>query len=1306
VPQGVPDPSTITTRQDFAQALTALREQAGLTVREVARAAGLQPSTVGGYFGGRHLPPIGSTPGVLADLLTACGVTEPQEQQAWRDTLLLVRRTPAQRASSSPAPYRGLASFQPEDAEWFFGREELVEGLVSRVAAAGRRLAIGTGRGLVVVVGASGSGKSSLLRAGLIPALERGAVDGEPWSWMLLTPGDDPLAELDRLEAGDTAPDGDLAIVVDQFEELFTACADEEQRRTFVTRLLGLAGRRTGRTVVVAGLRADFYGHATRLPGLVSALQDAQLVVGPMTTSQLRRAITEPARRAQVSLEEGLVELLLGALAPGTGTQVAAHDPGALPLLSHALLATWQRGQQTTLRISDYLAVGGIDGAVAGTADAVFEALTPQQQDTARRLFRRLVSVAEGAADTRRRVSFAELGPQADDVSGPLRTVLDAFVGHRLLTADADGVEISHEALLNAWPRLRSWVDADRAGLSVHRGITDIALTWDAADRDPQLLLQGGRLATAQEWAAEPDRADELSPLERAFLAAAAERQQAQRLAELRSTRRLRWLAASLVVLVLLTGGLAGYALHLQSTAANDRDLAASRQVAGEAQRLRGTDVAMAGQLSVLAYRTSGTSQARSAVLDSAAMPLATRLTGPPGVLQSVSTGSAAGGSDLVAAAGEKGVVRLWTVPAPGHGGATRLADLTAGDGGATLFATALAPNRRVLAAAGGDHKVYLWDVSTPGKPAPIGTALTGPQNTVYALAFSPDGSVLAAGSADGTVRLWSLTDPGHPQELATIADSGGYVQAVAFSPDGSLLAAAGVDRTARLWDVRQPTQPKPWRGPMPYRGGSGVQVTGAASTIFGMTFSPDGHTLAGSTKDGTVLLWRLDQLSRAALTASPAVTPTLAPWSTLTGPGNWVNGVAFSPDGTQLAAASSDGKVWIWDAAAGRLRAQLPHPAPVTAVSWHGADALFTSCADGDVRRWSLPAPTLGMTGSVYSVSFSRDGRRLSAATTGEAMMWDVGDPARPTPAGPGVTGAVSTTAGPLDGASALSPDGTLLAAGTKQGAVAFWDVTDPAHPRQLGEPVSVGSQVVEWLEFSPDGRTVVAGTDDATVRLVDVRDREHPVVAGPPLTGPGNLVMGVTFSRDGRTVAAATANRTIWLWDVSDVQAPKALGEPLRGPASYVYSVAFSPDGRTLAAGTADHSVWLWDVADRAHPHPLGVPLTGPSNYVYTVAFSPDGRLLAAGAGDHTVWLWDVADRTAPQVRATLTDAGGAVYAVAFSPDGATLAAGSGDKTVWLWPVDPDRAIGRLCVSAGDPLTLQEWQLSAPGLSRRSLC
>ena len=546
---------------------------------------GIPASTTGDYFAGRHLPPP-SQPGLLARILRVCGETDPAELGEWVSALNRIRRGPGRRPAAATAPYRGLASFQPEDAPWFFGREAITSRLVrlaTEASAPGVPL---------TVVGPSGSGKSSLLRAGLIPALPG-------WSQRklaLFTPGATPLGELARqlarlhsltiegaavegLPAGPPAagpppagpppadppatnpppagppatdpaatdPDGaedsaestrieaalrrdpgdaprlipdtggpGLVIVVDQFEEIFTACRDEAERQRFITAICALAGP----AVVVLALRADFYDRALRYPELAGALQERQVVVVPMTREEVRSAIVEPARLARLDVEDGLVELLLSDLAPRSpdvSLAGAGHEAGALPLLSHALLTTWSRRHGSRLTVADYEASGGIRHAIARTADQVYESLDEEQRDIARRLFLRLVYVADGAPETRSSVRLDELRDWPDEAASS-GEVLDRFVAERLITVDADTAQITHEALLTAWPLLRTWIDANREGLRVRRRLSDGARTWDEAGRDPAALLRGGQLALARDWAADPLNRDSLGTVTRAFV--------------------------------------------------------------------------------------------------------------------------------------------------------------------------------------------------------------------------------------------------------------------------------------------------------------------------------------------------------------------------------------------------------------------------------------------------------------------------------------------------------------------------------------------------------------------------------------------------------------------------------------------------------------------------------------------------------------------------------------------------------------------------------------------------------------------
>jgi WD40 repeat protein len=1277
-PPGVIDPREIGTRQEFADQLSLLKDQAGLTVREIAGKAGVPASTLGGYFAGTHLPPVKMSD-LLLRVLSVCGVDNDAEIGLWLAALTRVRRAPGKRPAGALVPYRGLESFQPDDAPWFFGRQRLTGILLGQLRDQYRQ------GGLLAVIGASGSGKSSLLRAGLIPAIRDGelaAGDVGHRPSALFTPGTHPMAELNRHQDAMTAEAGEPSvIVVDQFEEVFTQCQAEQERRDFIQALCAAAAAgpdgRSPEALIVVGLRADFYPHALRYPEMVAELERRQVLIGPMTHEELRSVITGPARKAGLDIETGLTEILLRDLTPLDLPEqaAAAHEPGTLPLLSHALLATWDLSRGGRLTVADYRASDGIQGAVAASAEDVYTDLTPAQRDLARRVFTRLVHVADDTADTRRRVSRAELQFGGADV----QHVLDAFIDRRLITANVDTVEIAHEALLRAWPRLRHWIDADNIGVRVHRQLTAAAEEWRDSGNDPGALYRGGRLASAEEWASTPAHSDDLNQLERAFLSVSiAQRQQAESAAR-RQANRLRAFSASLAILLIAAASLAVLAYQQRSSAISQRDVAVSRQVAVEANQLRGTDIALAMQLSLAAFRISPTEEAVSSLLNSTANVPATRLLGPRGT-EMHAVAFSPDGSVLATGSGD-GSVRLWDVRTAGR--PVRLGPAVSAPGSVT--SVAFSPDGKTLATSCGAAGAAVWDVSDPRRPALRGRIPAASGDGVTAIAFSPDGRTLATGSEHGRIRMWKLAGLSGTASLGSSpgADTA-EVNAVAFSPNGQLVAAGTADGKIIAWPA---TAAGTTSGP-------GLVIDAIAHVVNAIAFSPDGRVLASAGNDSMVRRWSIVTASRAVKALPP-----------LSGPKSWAYALAFSPDGRSIAAGSADDNVYIWTLEDDTLTATLPQPAPVTSLAWDARGGRLATADANDVARiWVLPGPVLAAApGSVFAAAFGpgAPGRVLAVASAppdgrGQVRLWNVADPARPV-----ALGSPLTAADALDGTVAYGPGGRL-AAGSADGTVQLWDVRTAARPVRLPSPPSSLKTAIQNVAFDSTGRLLAAGSTDGTVEIWNTSSLGHAVPLASLADANGRAsdqdVFAVAFSPDGHLLAAANANGTVRLWDIANPARPEAAGKPLIDLSDAIYQVTFSPDGHLLAASGEDGNVRLWDVATPRLPRLLAT-LGGSAGTVYDVTFSPDGRTIATSNGDNTVTLWNVADPVAPARFASLTGPAGTVFAAVFSPDGSTLAAGSQDATARLWRATPGAAAAYVCDTVGAPITRAEWAQYIPG-------
>ncbi|WKD36985.1 hypothetical protein KO717_00120 [Streptomyces xanthophaeus] len=1195
-----------------------MREAAGRPpYRALAKKAHYSSTTLSDAAGGNTFPSLAVT---LA-YVDACQGDRRAWETRWHAVATEIAASaphdePAE-TSRHTAPYAGLSAFQPEDADRFFGRERLTGELLAKVAD----------RRFLTVFGPSGSGKSSLLRAGLVA---RARASG--WPVMLLTPGPHPLEEcavhlaaatgeapgtlLTELQDDPAAlhlrirqtmtghpPDTDTLIVVDQFEEIFTLCTDRAERGTFIALLTAAAAAATSRTRVVLGVRADFYGHCVQDPHLVEAIRDAQIAVGPMSSQELREAITRPAVLAGCTVTG---PLLAAVVADATG------QPGALPLVSHAMVETWRRRSGSRLTLDGYLAAGGIQHALAHTAEAAYEALSPPQQDLARSLFLRLTALGDGTEDTRRRITRDELDPSPDTVH-----VLESLARKRLVTLDHESAEITHEAIIRCWPRLRGWLTEDRDRLLLHRRLTDATAGWERQDRDPHTLYRGAALAAALDLAATDG--NRLTPKERRFLDASREAQAGEMAAVRRRTVRLRQLVTLLTVLVAVAATAGALAVGSRDSALRQRNVAIARKAAAEAAEVRPHDPALAAQLNLAAYRLAATPDVRDQLMSTFATPYTNRLTGHTSDVVSISF---APHSRILATASWDRTVRLWDTQDPHH--PVQLAAVTQPE---RLMAVAFDPGGRILATAS-ERSVRLWDVTDRRAPAQLST-LPDQRSAPTWVASGPDG-LLATGHTDGTTRLWNVHDPRHPRQLSTLPGHSGTVTSVTFSPDNRTVATTG-DTTTRLWDAADPAHPLLLD-----------VLRGHTDTVTAAAFSPDGTTLATGSWDRTARVW---DITGGHCARPPAVLPghPAIVWS-----------LAFSPDGTTL--VSVGGTTQFWDITApadpkrtstlqggfyqaafspdGRLLANADllldlqdlslatHDDVVTSLAFAPGGHLLASASwDGTARLWQVtgghalwPLSALrGHTRFVRCVTFSPDGRTLvTASEDGTARVWNITDPRKPR-----LTSVIAPEGGEVAG-TAFAPDGRLLALWA-QATAGLWDLTDPAHPRPLSRIAEDGPNVTT-ASFRPDGHTLVTSTgESASLRLWDITRPHTPRELPSPFRS--DPLTGGVFSPDNRRLAAFhRTDRTIWLIDVDDIRHP-AKTEQLPASGSWLYTLAFDTQGRRLAAGAADSKALLWDLDGPSTP----TVLTGHANPVPAVAFSPDGTTLATGGNDFTIRLRD---------------------------------------------------------------------------------
>ncbi|GAA4340038.1 hypothetical protein GCM10023086_75360 [Streptomyces venetus] len=1242
--------------QRFAFELRKLRQDAGgITYRQMARQVEISVSTLSRAANGEQLPSLQ----VALAYVRACGGEEQAWERRWREAVTeQARAADLVSEETDPSPYRGLARFDVGDAELFFGRDEVTDTLVRAV----------TEHRVFAVFGPSGSGKSSLLRAGLIPRLRSLEGPRRPAAVRILTPGEHPLRTHDSV--CEPAPgEGDTWLIVDQFEEIFTLCRDTGERADFVARLLA-AAEPASRLRVILGVRADFYGRCAEHRELAEALREANLMVGPMSPAELRETVVRPAHAAGLIVERELTARLV---------EEADGEPGGLPLLSHALRETWRRRRGRTLTMEAYEAAGGLHGAVAQSAEEIYTRLAPDHAGLARLILLRLITPGEGSQDTRRPVDRSELDlgtASQDDIA----LVLDRLTNARLLTLDENTVDVAHEALISAWPRLRGWIEEDREHLRVHRRLTEAARAWDDLGRDPGALYRGTRLATAEE--AFTGHSTILTVLEADFLTASGAARDQERQAAARAARRLRTLVGSLsavVVLALLAGIVAW-----QQTQESDRQrvLAAARRAASVANGLRSSDPRRALQLSVAAWELSHTPETKSALLGALEQRERARFESPPSDYDAEPFLSG-GGRTLTQIEGKRITVR--DAETGRVTGTYRALPHNVDPEG--IVPLQHSPNGSALAIpTGAGMQVRLWDIRAGGYRGPAFGPSRSASDTLSSTGFSSSGRAMYFSTDNRGTEVWDtrtgrrlLSAPDAPQAVA--AD---------VSADGRLLAYCTEDDHVELWDMRQDRRSTAeWITKVP------------CSTLQYIQFSPDGHTLAVADEQG-LRRWRL---------SSGKELPMLRQ----TGPEQY----AFSDDGKFVAGAGRN-EILLWRL--DRPQAPVFRHALADEYGYPGDIELDMSSrairyiGSGTGTRPVVHTLDLGRSipsswraQPVNNATFSADGSTLALAHAGARVdhftlldarsgkvMANVPGLERSAPAGEN---------GPFLPMS-LSADGDRFAYGLDEApiphgvdGIRVWDTRRNRQVRAL----TPGDADFEFMSvtLSPDGRKVMTTGAEGGIKVWDTRSgRRLRTLPEPKRGNRDEQVQGIgALSADGTKLLTDTGA----MIGVSD---GKTLPDELGECSDCVF--AFSPDARRIAvAATYQGKVSLWDGTLRTPLGTLSGTLSrathGAREQATAMAFSPDGTTLAISGNQGTMQLWDV---TSQQPLAALPTPGDSILSLAFSPDGGTLYA-AGEHVPWQkYDIDPDRAVDTVCARAGASLSPAAWNRFLPEVPYRQLC
>jgi WD40 repeat protein len=1106
-----------------------------------------------------------------------------------------------------PCPYRGLSAFREEDSELFFGREQTIDELITAVSK----------KPLVAIVGASGSGKSSVVFAGLIPRLKsKNTTIATPWI-ASFRPGKNPFQALaiafasrsnnfsqQELEIKLTNDRSFLTklidcfvkqnlnkpvvLIIDQFEELYTLSLEEE-RHPFLDILLQ-AVKNTANFTLVLTLRADFYGHAIAYRPFSDALQGAVYNLGAMNREELRLAIESPAKQMQIELEKGLTELLILEM---------EGQSGSLPLLEFALTQLWSRQKSGILTYQVYREIGGVGEAIANHAEAIYAGLNESERFRMQQIFVQLVQWGKETEVTRRLATKEEVKLENWELVTRLASFRLVITNCNESTKE-ETVEIVHEALIKSWGRFENWLVCDRDFRAWQEILRVAMAAWERSDRDAEDLLYGKCLAEAEDWYRR--RFDDLSKLERVFIELSLQRRDAKLKQKQRQIITLRLLLGFASVAFLFAVGL-GTIVFRESQRATVSQIEA---IATSSESLFTLDrrldaLVKAIEAKQLLQKLGTVDKKLKSHIDTL---LAQTIYGADEKNHLVGTDAIAFSPDGKFIATN----RIAAIEIYQRNGAHQK---TISGNNSRIWSLAFSPNGNLLASAHDDNTARLWTQN--GK---LVSTLKGHKGIVRGVVFSLNGRFIATASDDKTVKIWT-----HDGKIITTLE--GHINAVlgvAFSPDGQIIASASSDKTIKLWN----------------KDGKLLKtLDGHSDEVRSVAFSPDGKLLASASSDKTIKLWKRDLIKEFILD------------KTFEGHTAVVSKVAFSPDGQTIASASWDSTVKLWNLKGALLKNFKGHTQRIWDLAFSPDGKILASVSNSEmaVELWNLQNPEsntfIDHKAAVIQAVFSPDGNSIaSGSDDGTIKLWRSNGTLIDTLKG--------HTAGVLG--VTFSSDNQILASASWDKTIKLWRRNSISGSYTLFRTLKGHSNGVWKVVFSSDDRFLASASEDGTVKLWT---RNGELLR--TLKSHSDTVKSVSISPDRKIIALGGSNGAIELWSLQG-----NLLKSFKAHTQFVSVVTFSPDGRLIVSGAFDNTIKLWK-----NDETLLKTITNHQAEVRYLAFNSDGTLFASASSDKTIKLWKL-DGTEIT---TLKGHTNGVWSVAFSPDDRELISASEDGTVKLW-------------------------------------